>query len=185
MYWESSVQGIQGLSKPENHNGKGAWSNLTSVLHVYGDALKNRDIYTENNPLKVSEMTQKQVYEMNLNMQHHFISKEYFFKILCIWLVFFPLCHIKARSVHLWIQRDKVWREQRRAESRWTLCNLPAPCKWFLYSRSHPLISTLHGLNNSAENHDATWFSADTVLLYLIMRRGWWNSRSSTVEVIW
>lgn len=72
----------------------------------------------------------------------------------------------------LWIQRDKVWRELRQADS-WTLCNLSAPCKLVPYSSSHPLISALHGLNNSAENHSSTWFSADTVLHGIWLWWGW------------
>lgn len=72
---------------------------------------------------------------------------------------------------------SKVWREPRQADS-WTLCNLPSSL--VLYSSSHPLIAALHGLNNSAENHSATWFSADTVLWHLIMMR---NSRVAKLPV--
>lgn len=66
-------------------------------------------------------MTPKQIYEMNLNMQHHFISKEYFFKIPCIWLFFSP-CVISKLGLRICEFKETRCEENGDEQNHGELC---------------------------------------------------------------
>lgn len=82
-------------------------------------------------------MTPKQIYEMNLNMQHHFISKEYFFKILCIWLFFSP-CVISKLGLRICEFKETRCEENGDEQNHGELCATSLPCS--LPNLHHPLL---------------------------------------------